>query len=342
MGIYIASFAIPALIVLYLANANYFAALDPDSRETISFQVEDGETIEGVARRLEEAEVIKNSSAISFNTKYRMSDEERQALALVAGEYDLSPAMRPADVLARISSGNVVLHRIEIAAGATLNDIADSIAKTGLLSSDDALAALKDPETLRLLEIPAYIPEGFFAPGAYGATRPNKPSQLVVSLLEKSAERRNEDLPDWKSRARELGFEPYDILKLASILEIEADSLEERRNLSSLYHNRLRVDYPMNSLSAARYPLDPDSEQKSEEELREEEGPYNTFNASKLPQTPIATPSAESIEAALTPIESDFLYKINIGEKSYDYSFTQAEHQAKVEKYRRELLSDVS
>ena len=338
-GVYLLAFFIPAMGLVYWCNVNLFAAFKPGSDEQILFQVHEGWTAEQIAEKLEEAGVIKNPASITFVTKYKMSDEERKNLTVVSGEYSLSPSMKPEEVLHTLLSGKVVTHDVLIPEGSTIRQIAKILGESGLVSEQDADRALRDRSTLAQLGVPAYIPEGFFAGGAYSFTRPNNPGDLIVKLFEEANKRYDQIAPEWRRRASDLGMQAYDILKLASLIEREVSDPKESKIISSVFHNRLRIGLPLESEAAIRYQF-PDLDQGPlSEEVRNQPSPYNTFLNTGLPQTPICSPSGDSLEAALAPQDTDFLYMADKGDGTHDFSATSREHKKKIIAARESILS---
>ncbi len=338
-GVYLLAFFIPALGLVYWCNVNLFAALDSGSKEQVLFQVRERWTAQQIAEELQKAGIIKNPASITFVTKYKMSEEERKNLKVVAGEYALSPGMKPEEVLQTLLSGKVVTHDIVIPEGSTIRQLAAILGESGLVTEEEADKALRDRSTLSRLGVPAYIPEGFFAGGSYSFTRPSQPSDLLAKLFAESNKRYDEMVPDWRKRASDLGMQPYDILKLASLIEREARKPEERKLVSSVFHNRLRIGLPLESEEALRYQHPEFEGRPLPPELQNQPSPYNTFLNTGLPQTAICSPSASSIEAALAPQDTDFLYMADKADNAHEFSATLREHKRKVKAARDSILS---
>ena len=96
---------------------------------------------------------------------------------------------------------------------------------------------------------------------------------------------------------------------MASLVEKEAANDEERPLVASVIYNRIRADMPLQMDAALQYVLDEPKEDLSLDDL-EIESPYNTYKTAGLPPGPIANPSRESIQAALEPARTDYLYYV--------------------------------
>ena len=288
-GIYLLAFFIPALILIYWCQANLFAPYDSSSNEVVNFMVEESWTSGVIAEQLEKQKLIRNTASITFITKYKMNDEERKNLRIVAGEYALSPNMKPAEILQTLIKGDVLLHEMQIPAGANLTQVAKISAETGLVSEEGLIEAFRDRDTLAQLGVPAYIPEGFLVEGDYQFTRPSRPTDMVKKLVQAGNKKLDELVPDWRKRSEALGFQPYDILKLASLIEKETKNPDERKIIASLLHNRLRIGLPLQSDAALIYE-DPALAIQGVTDLdRKSAGPYNTYLSTGLPLTPICS-----------------------------------------------------
>src|SRR5918997_1298330 len=149
--------------------------------------------------------------------------------------------------------------------------------------------------------------EGFLFPKQYefeeGATAP----QMVIRMLEQYLlETQTLDISEAKER---LGLTEYDLVIVASLIEKEAASPEERPLVASVIYNRLRKDMPLQIDATVLYALDRPKEELSLADLKID-SPYNTYENAGLPPGPICSPSRQSLEAAIDPAETDYLYYV--------------------------------
>jgi cell division protein YceG involved in septum cleavage len=111
LGIYLAALFLPFFLIVYYCYLNFVAPLEKSEQKKL-FLVKDGQTISEIAESLESAKIIKNSWSISFITNFRMSEEESSQLKISSGEYALSPAMKPKEILQVLLSGKVVTYEL--------------------------------------------------------------------------------------------------------------------------------------------------------------------------------------------------------------------------------------
>src|SRR5262249_40526338 len=129
------------------------------------------------------------------------------------------------------------------------------------------------------------------------------------------------------------------VVTLASIIEKEAREDDERPVIASVFYNRLKIGMSLKSdptfIYAAKLAGDYDGN-PNQPRHRSRLSPYNTYQVSGLPPGPIASPGRASLEAALYPARTDFLYFVAIANSGrHKFSRTEAEHLSAVADYRR-------
>jgi UPF0755 protein len=134
-------------------------------------------------------------------------------------------------------------------------------------------------------------------------------------------------------RMEELGFSENEILTLASIIEKEAVTDDERAVISAVYHNRLKKRIPLQADPTAIYGIKGSKEKILLSDLKRKT-PYNTYVVRGLPPGPIASPGIKSIMAALYPAAVPYIYFVSNNDGTHTFSVTLAEHNAAVRAYR--------
>ena len=158
--------------------------------------------------------------------------------------------------------------------------------------------------------------EGFLFPSTYDFDRTSTSGDLVKEQL--AAFQANFDNVDL-AYARSKNLTPYDVLKIASIIEREAVVPGERKLVAAVIYNRLRAGMPLGMDSTIRYGLHvPGTKPLLESELNSD-NPYNTRKFLGLPPTPISNPGLASIEAAAHPAHVDYLYFVRKPDKRHHY-----------------------
>jgi UPF0755 protein len=325
IGLYAVPFMLGGLVVFIFYFLNFVAPLEKGSKSIVYYAIPSNATFESIAKELEEKNLIRNWWSIYFLSKLQGSDSAPRKI--IAGEYELSPGMTPKQILDELLSGNLVVHQVKIPQGATLIEIAGLIQNIDLAPREAIEKAFRSPQLMSKLSVPAYIPEGYIIPGDYSFSRPITPEKIVFQLVEEGMKRLETEQPNWTARSAELGYRPYEILILASLIEKEAPRDADKGKLSSLYHNRLQLGMPLESEAALTYTA-PFASLALRAVNKETPNPYNTFLAKGLPQTPICSPSAASLKAALFPDDTEDLYFLKQQNGSLVFAPTSKQFEA--------------
>ena len=114
------------------------------------------------------------------------------------------------------------------------------------------------------------------------------------------------------------GHKAYDIVKVASLIESEAKVPQDRPLIASVIYNRLRANMPLQIDSTVIYARgDPDKRTLSTKDLENVKSPYNTYLHTGLPPTPIGSVSDASLQAAMHPAQTDYLYYVLAGKDGH-------------------------
>jgi UPF0755 protein len=140
-----------------------------------------------------------------------------------------------------------------------------------------------------------------------------------------------------RSAAEAEGLSILEAVTLASLIEKETGRADERALVSAVYHNRLRIGMPLQCDPTVIYALM--LARRWNGNLRkvdlQMDSPYNTYRVRGLPPTPIASPGRPSLEAAVRPAKSPYLYFVSRNDGSHVFAKTLAEHQRNVNTYQR-------
>ncbi|MBV1867158.1 MAG: endolytic transglycosylase MltG [Marinosulfonomonas sp.] len=210
-------------------------------------------------------------------------------------------------------------YRVALAEGATSWQIVNA------LKSADFLAG----------EVSALPDEGSLAPDSYEVTLDMNRDALISQMQAAQAERLAEA---WRNRAEDLPFStPEEALVLASIVEKETGVAEERRQVASVFVNRLRLGMKLQTDPTVIYGVTKGKGTLGrglrQSELRNRNA-YNTYIINGLPPGPIANPGLASIEAALNPDDTPYIFFVADGSGGHAFAETLREHNANVAKWR--------
>jgi uncharacterized YceG family protein len=170
--------------------------------------------------------------------------------------------------------------------------------------------------------------EGFLFPALYEFSQYSSGADLVADQL--AAFRRTFAKVDLRY-ARSKNLTPYDVLKIASMIEKETVAPRERRLVAAVIYNRLRARMPLGIDATIRYGLDIPGTKSLTKAAVESDNPYNSRRFPGLPPTPIANPGLASLQAAADPADVDYLYYVRIpGTQRHFFTADESEFLRKV------------
>lgn len=285
-----------------------------------------GESFNAFSAGLERLGII--TSQLRFKILARLKGEDKR---IKAGEYALSPAMTPLQVLDTVVNARVLLHRLTIPEGHTIAQIAVEIAQTGISDAQAFESLARAPDMIAALGKDGPSLEGYLFPDTYYFPR-QVPARTIITTMVRNFE--DQFTEEWRERARELDLSIHDLVTLASIIEKETGHPAERPLIASVFHNRLQRNMRLQSDPTAVYGIEDFDGRVTRQHLRTPT-PYNTYQIRGLPPGPIANPGRAAIEAALYPAESDFLFFVSRNDGTHYFSPTYAEHKEAVRRYQR-------
>ncbi|WP_114964952.1 endolytic transglycosylase MltG [Alkalilacustris brevis] len=210
--------------------------------------------------------------------------------------------------------------RVTLAEGVTSWQVVEALRAAPFLSGEIA-------------DIPA---EGSLAPDSYEVVRGAERAALIERMQARQAAILEEL---WEARAEDLPITtPEEALILASIIEKETSVSDERRQVASVFVNRLRVPMRLQTDPTVIYGVT-EGRGTLGRGLRRSEldtpTPYNTYQIDGLPPTPIANPGRASIAAALDPDDTPYLYFVADGTGGHTFSTNLADHNRAVARWRQ-------
>jgi UPF0755 protein len=279
------------------------------AKATEYIEIPRGSSPSEIASKLVSAGVIRREWPLLLYIKWKGLGPK-----LKAGEYRFPSPVSPLGVLKKLQEGEQRLSRFTVIEGWTRWDIAASMARVpelNLASSDAALALMDDTSHIRDIDPRANNLEGYLFPDTYNFP-PNTTAPGVVAAM---AQRfRQQWKPSWADRAREVGLTPREIVTVASLIETEAKLNDERPVVASVIYNRLKKQMALGIDSTVIYASKLAGKWRSDGKVYQSDldrqSPYNTRLRAGLPPGPIASPGARSIEAALYPADTKYLYYV--------------------------------
>jgi UPF0755 protein len=297
--------------------------------------VEPGMGTREIVARLASAGVVPDQTALLL-----WLTATGQGRSLKAGDYEFKSPVSPLEAIDKIRRGEVATRKVTIPEGMNRFAIAQTLAeKTGLGSREGFLALTGKPGLIRDLDPDASTLEGYLFPDTYEYTSKTTPEELVGQMVARFREVYFAR-PEIAQHAAERHLTLHQVMTLASMVEEEAKVDDERPIIASVFYNRLEKNMKLASdptfVYAALMVDDYDGDVNNPKH-RARVSPYNTYMFEGLPPGPIANPGVKSIEAALTPADTDYLYfVVNGREGRHKFSRTVEEHEAAVQDYRRQ------
>ncbi len=249
--------------------------------------------------------------------------------AVKTGTYQLDPGMTVAQALLLLVSGEEKQFQITLVEGGTARQwLAQVQAHPRITVTLEDIAALD--MALGLAEQPV---EGWLYPDTYAFTA----GTTDLAIFQRAYTRMESAVAEvWAQRADNLPIKtPYEMLILASIIEKETGKPEERGLVSSVFVNRLNKGMRLQTDPTVIYGVGEDYQGRITRKHLNTWTPYNTYRIHGLPPTPIANPSLASLQAAVKPEQSDYLYFVAKGDGSHQFSRTLREHNNAVNRYIR-------
>lgn len=274
------------------------------------------------------------ASATQFETSVRTAGA---AGSLQAGTYDLVTGMDSSEVIAVLRTGPATdVMRVIIREGLRAAEIVADLAEATGLPEADFVAALEGGGvTTSLGEIGEESTltdwEGLLFPDTYEFSVTATPPTILQRLATTMEDRVGS--VDWAA-FEEAGFERYQGIIIASLIESEVRVADERPLVSSVLRNRLADEIPLQIDATVLYAL---GTRDPAEFNNEVDSPYNTYQVAGLPPTPIAAPGLSSLQAAAAPADTEFYYYVLSDEDgSHTFSRTLEEHNQAVQQARED------
>ena len=338
-----------ALLVIVLVGGfftwNYIKGetqpVDTAQTELVSFEIEQGASVKEVSKALEEEGIIRNSKLFNFYLKFK------NVSGFKSGLYHVSKSMTLDEIIAELSGQgkdkDQNATKVLIREGEQLTDIAKEVEKSTKYSAEDFMAKVQDEDFLRYLvqKFPKlltqsyngyqvkYVLEGYLFPATYDMNDSKTLQMLITEMVAKT----DEVMSKYYDKILASDYTLQEIMALASLIEKEGTKLEDRKKISSVFHNRIKENMKLQTDVSVQYALGEHKEALSLEDL-EVDSPYNLYKNYGVGPGPYNSPSEDAIVAAMEPAETEYLYFLaDIHTKEIYYAKTYEEHLELKAKY---------
>lgn len=285
-----------------------------------------GETLSGISTMLKNNGIISNKWLFEFFTKMKGYDKSIQA-----GTFTFKNIRTNNDIIDNLVYGKPDMKKITFLEGWNMEQVARHLEKVMKFNYSEVTDLFKDENFIKKLKLNVNTLEGYLFPETYYFFEGVDKKSLVKRLV-------NEHKLFWNkeniSKADSLGFSPYEIIIIASIIEGEAIYDSERPTISAVYHNRLKRGMKLQADPTVQYIIKDGPRRLLNRDLRIK-SPYNTYMYKGLPPGPINSPGAQSLHAALNPQINDYLYFVAKGDGYHTFSRNEKEHERAKRAFQR-------
>jgi UPF0755 protein len=296
---------------------NSVAPVDVKDTIPVAFTVESGDGAKIIAANLYEKNLIRSSTGFYVLVKILGIEKSLQA-----GEFRLTRAMDSREIAVELTHG-ISDQWITTLEGWRSEEVAAQVARE-----------LDLPEQ----EVLKYAKEGYMFPDTYLVPQDASPAGIVAMFKENFEKKVT---PQMREDAKKTGLTLPEVVILASIVEREGHTLEDRPVIAGILLNRLKINMPLQTDATLQYAIGYQVKEKTwwkktlYDEDKKVKSLYNTYEHTGLPPGPISNPGIEAIKAVIYSTPSDYLYYLHDPQGGVHYAETLDEHNANVNQYLR-------
>ena len=349
-----------AFVYTYIDSA--LKPVDAKSTEYVTVEIPSGSSAKEIGSILEKQGLIKSGQVFNYYTKFKSYANFQ------SGYYNLQKSMSLDSIAKELQKGGTdtpqppSLGKLTIPEGYTLDQIAQAVEKSSnkkvSISAKDFLVKAQDEAFItkmvakypKLLSgLPTkdkgvkYRLEGYLFPATYHYTA----DTTVESLINQMLEAMDSNLSKYYDTLSSKNLTVNDVLSVASLVEKEGSTDEDRKNIASVFYNRLNQGMPLQSNIAILYAQGKLGQKTT---LAEDaaidtniDSAFNVYKNPGLMPGPVDSPSLSAIEATINPNKTDYLYFVaNTETGTVYYATTYEEHAKNVEEHVNSKLTKES
>ncbi|MEE2040433.1 endolytic transglycosylase MltG [Nocardiopsis sp. CT-R113] len=301
----------------------------------VVFVIDEGESGSTIAGNLADQGVVASSR--SFVNALDAVPAEEIGDGLVPGTYGLAEGMSgEAAVAALLDPANRLGGQVTIREGLRNEQVLEELSETTGVSLEELQEAHAQVEELGLPDYAEGAPAGYLFPATYRFDPDTEAMSILKTMVTRYREVAEE--MDLEDRAAELGYEPDEIMAIASIVQAESGKPEDMPKISRVTHNRLDIDMNLRMDSTCFYAIGEYGIALSNEQLtacQNDTSGFDTYHKSGLPPGPFVAPGQDAIEAALNPEEGDWLFFVATDPENgvTEFATTEAEFNELKERF---------
>ena len=341
-------------------------AMDVKSTEFVTVEIPAGSSNREIGTILEKKGLIKNGQFFNYYTKFKNYGNFQSGYFNLQKSMDLETIIQKLQEQGTKTPEPPVLGKITIPEGYTIDQIAqvvsvDASSKSGAktpYTQEEFLKVIQDDAFIEkmvakypklLATLPSkesgvrYRLEGYLFPATYGYGKDSKMEDLVDQMLAAM----DQNLSAYYDTMEAKNIDVNEALTLASLIEKEGATDKDRKDIASVFYNRLNQDMPLQSNIAILYAQ---GQLGKKTTLKEDatidtniDSPYNIYKNTGLMPGPVDSPGLSAIEAAVNPSKTDYLYFVaNVETGEVYFAKTFEEHTKNVEEHVNSKLTESS
>ena len=335
-----------AVLIVAVSLTSYFyiksslKPVDADSKKEIVVDIPIGSSVTYIAQTLQDNGLVKNARVFKYYVKFKNESE------FMAGEYHMNPSMTIQEIIDSLKTGKIMqepIFSMTIPEGRQLDEIASVIADKTKQPKDKVFKSLNDEKFIQSLmdkyptilttEVWAkdikYPLEGYLFPATYAFYKESPSLEEIVSVM---LDKTQSVVDKYRQDIEREDLTVHQFLTMSSLIEEEATEKADRDKIASVFYNRIKEDMPLQTDPTVLYSQGKHKERVTYKDL-EVDSPYNTYKNKGLTPGPISNAGTMSMEAALHPAKTDYLYFLAAGDGTVYFSSTLEEHNSLKAKY---------
>lgn len=299
----------------------------PASETEKKLTITSGMSVRQIAKLMEEQGFIRND--FLFLVYLRVTGAETK---FQAGDYLIKPGTSMDEMVRRLNAGDTAKEatvKLTVPEGYTIEQIAEKMSSIGLnptvfLGKANSNKDLKSPSAAQIPENPQikHKLEGYLFPETYEFKQNITEDEVIARMLQETDNKLASLPAGWEAKMKERNLTLHQLLTIASLIEKEVILDEERPLVAGVIYNRINIKMPLQIDATIQYSLDKPKERLFEKDLQVQ-SPYNSYLNPGLPPGPIASPSLKSIQAALEPKASKYLFYVTKKDGSNGHLFAE-------------------
>ncbi|WP_297519538.1 endolytic transglycosylase MltG [uncultured Clostridium sp.] len=331
--------AIILIVVIIIAILGVFTFKYTENKKSpfsttdkvLDINVQKGEYLYTVLDQLEAKGIIKNSFLTKVYLKLNPSETD-----IKPGDYEIPGNINLDGFVNMLVKGEVATYKITFPEGFTIQKMADRLQDQGIMKASVFIDAVKNyplPSYIKPSSERRYNLEGFLYPDTYNIPKTATADDIISMMLNQFQKEMLIAQQEAGVKINEDQYQKY--VTIASMIEGEASTKEDRAKVASVIYNRLAIHMPLQLDATVLYAM---GEHKSVvyNKYLEIDSPYNTYKVPGLPIGAICSPGVDALEAALKPAKTDYLYYVlNPGSDQHFFTKSYAEFSVAAEKYSK-------